>query len=297
MPGVSLDRTGPASRVYFSERLRLHYADWGNPEAPPLILLHGSRDHCRNWDWVAEKLRSEWHVLAPDLRGHGDSAWSPGAHYSMAGYLYDLAQLIHQQELPPVRIVSHSLGGMIALRYAGIYPERVERLVAIEGLGHSPKTLARRAERRIAERMRRWIDEQRALSGRLPRRYASIEEALHRMQEANPRLSPEQARHLTVHGVNQNEDGSYSWKFDNYVRSEPPYEMTQRETEELWQSILCPVLLVYGSESWASSPVEDGRARHFRNAEVWTVEGAGHWVHHDRLDLFADRATRFLRAR
>jgi pimeloyl-ACP methyl ester carboxylesterase len=295
MPSSSLERAGPASRVYFSERLRLHYADWGNPDAPPLILLHGSRDHCRNWDWVAEGLRRDWHVLAPDLRGHGDSAWSPGAHYSMAGYLYDLAQLIHQQELPPVRIIAHSLGGMIALRYAGIYPQRVERLVAIEGLGHSPRGLAKRAERSIAERMRHWIGEQRALSGRLPRRYASIEEALGRMQEANRRLSPEQARHLTVHGVNQNEDGTYSWKFDNYVRSEAPYEMMRAEIEELWGAILCPILLVYGSESWASNPLKDGRARHFRNAQVLTIEGAGHWVHHDRLDLFLEIVGRFLK--
>jgi pimeloyl-ACP methyl ester carboxylesterase len=98
-----------------------------------------------------------------------------------------------------------------------------------------------------------------------------------------------------VYGVNQNEDGTYSWKFDNYVRSMPPYEMTQSETEELWSSILCPVLLVYGSESWASNPLEDGRARHFRNAEVVTFEGAGHWVHHDRLDAFLDIVGRFLK--
>ena len=66
------DTVGPTSRVFFSQRLRLHYVDWGNPSAPPLVLLHGGRDHCRNWDWVAERLRSEWHIIAPDLRGHGD---------------------------------------------------------------------------------------------------------------------------------------------------------------------------------------------------------------------------------
>ena len=74
--------------------------------------------------------------------------------------------------------------------------------------------------------MRTWIDEQRGLSGRLPRRYPTIEDAWKRMQEENKHLSPEQARHLTQHGVNQNEDGTYSWKFDNYVRSWPPYDMT-----------------------------------------------------------------------
>ena len=67
---------GPTSRIYFSQRLRLHYVDWGNPDAPPLLLVHGGRDHCRNWDWVAQALRHDWHVIAPDLRGHGDSQWS-----------------------------------------------------------------------------------------------------------------------------------------------------------------------------------------------------------------------------
>ena len=63
--------TGPTSQTYISQRLRLHYADWGNPTAPPLILLHGGRDHCRNWDWVAQDLRRDFHIIAPDLRGHG----------------------------------------------------------------------------------------------------------------------------------------------------------------------------------------------------------------------------------
>jgi pimeloyl-ACP methyl ester carboxylesterase len=283
---MMIDGSGPTSRTYFSQRLRLHYVDWGNPAAPPLLLVHGGRDHCRNWDWVAAALRHDWHILAPDLRGHGDSQWSLSANYTIAACVYDLAQLIHQQELAPLRIVGHSLGGMIALRYAGIYPECVEKLVAIEGLGASPRRLAERARQGPEARMRGWIEEGRGLAGRLPRRYASLEDALGRMQEANRHLSPEQARHLTEHGVNQNEDGTYSWKFDNYVRLEPPYEMAQAEIEELWGRIACPTLLVYGRESWASDPVKDGRARHFRHARFVDVEGAGHWVHHDRLDEF-----------
>jgi pimeloyl-ACP methyl ester carboxylesterase len=295
MSSGTKDRSGPTSRIFFSQRLRLHYVDWGNAAAPPLLLLHGGQDHCRNWDWVAERLRQEWHIIAPDLRGHGDSQWSPDGNYSMAGYLYDLAQLIHQQHLAPVTIIAHSLGGNIALRYAGIYPENLRRLVAIEGLGPSPKMLAERGKRTIAERMQKWIDEQRGLAGRLPRRYASIEEAFKRMQEANQHLSPEQARHLTQHGVNQNEDGTYSWKFDNYVRAWPPYDMTVSEVEQLWSRIDCPTLLVYGKESWASNPLEDGRIKYFKTARVESFDKAGHWVHHDRLDGFVDLVRNFLR--
>jgi pimeloyl-ACP methyl ester carboxylesterase len=291
---IDLDSSGPTSRIYFSQRLRLHYVDWGNPAAPPLLLIHGGRDHCRNWDWVATALRRDWHVLAPDLRGHGDSQWSPDGNYSTAAYVYDLAQLIHQQELAPVTIVAHSLGGHIAIRYAGVFPDNLRRLVAIEGLGPSPRQMAARSAIPIAERMQRWVVEQRALAGRLPRRYATIEDALRRMQEANAHLSPEQARHLTQHGVNQNEDGTYSWKFDNYVRTDSAYGMTQNEIEQLWERIACPTLLVYGKESWAANPEQDGRLRHFQDARIVSVEGAGHWVHHDRLDAFLALLRSFL---
>lgn len=288
--------SGPTSRVYFSQRLRLHYVEWGNPDAPPLLLVHGGRDHCRNWDWVAARLRRDWRIIAPDLRGHGDSQWSASGNYGMAGYIYDLAQLIHQLNIAPVTILAHSLGGSIALRYAGIYPQNVRRLVAIEGLGLSPHALRDRGKKPIEERMRLWIGEQRALSGRLPRRYASIADAFKRMQEENKHLSPEQALHLTQHGVNQNEDGTYSWKFDNYVRAWPPYDMPQADAEQLWAQIACPTLLVYGKESWASNPLDDGRARHFKNARVVSFDGAGHWVHHDRLEAFLDVVTPFLTA-
>jgi len=285
---------GPTSRHFISQRLRMHYVDWGNPGAPPLLLVHGGRDHCRNWDWVAQALRRDWHVICPDLRGHGDSQWSPDGNYSMSAYIYDLAQLIHQQNLAPVTIVSHSLGGNICLRYTGIYPDKVRKLVAIEGLGPSPKMLAERVTKSMTERMTAWIDEQRRLSGRLPRRYPTIEDAFARMQAENKHLSAEQARHLTQQGVNQNEDGTYSWKFDNYVRMNPPYDMTYDAIESLWARIVCPTLLVYGKESWASNPQQDGRLAHFKTAKVVEFENAGHWVHHDRIDAFVDTVRGFI---
>ena len=285
---------GPTSNTFISQRLRLHYVTWGDPEAPPLLLLHGGRDHCRNWDWVASDLARDWHIYAPDLRGHGDSGWSPDGNYSISAFVYDLAQLIHQRDLAPLPIIAHSLGGNIALRYTGIYPEKVSRVLAIEGLGPSPKMIATRFGRPIGERLRGWIDEQRELSRRQPRRYASIDEALSRMQAENKHLSPEQARHLTVHGVLQNEDGSYSWKFDNYVRSFAPADISLEDQHALWNAIECPTRLVYGTESWASNPAEDGRLAHFRNATVSRYERAGHWVHHDRTADFIAEARAFL---
>jgi pimeloyl-ACP methyl ester carboxylesterase len=285
---------GPTSQSFISQRLRLNYVDWGNPNAPHLILLHGGRDHCRNWDWVAADLRRDYHVIAPDLRGHGDSAWSLSGDYSTAAFVYDLAQLIHQQKLAPVRIVAHSLGGSIALRYAGCFPETVSKLVAIEGMGPSPSQLAERVTRSPVERMRSWVAETRKLAGRVPRRYATIEDAFHRMQAENRHLTEDQARYLTVHGAMQNEDGSYSWKFDNYVRSFSPADFTADELQRIWANISCPILLINGKESWASNPETDGRAKVFKDARVVEFEGAGHWVHHDRLEAFLETVRAFL---
>jgi pimeloyl-ACP methyl ester carboxylesterase len=285
---------GPTSHSFVSQRLRLHYVDWGNPTAPPLILVHGGRDHCRNWDWVAQELRRDYHIIAPDLRGHGDSAYSPSGDYSMSAFVYDLAQLIHQKGFPTVRIVAHSLGGSIALRYAGAFPETVTRLVSIEGMGPSPAMLAARTQRTPAERLRNWVSETRTLAGRLPRRYATLEEAYGRMQAENRHLTPEQARYLTIHGASQNEDGTYSWKFDNYVRSFSPADFSHEDQQALWANINCPVLLVNGKESWASNPETDGRAAHFKDVRVVEFERAGHWVHHDRLEGFLAEVRAFL---
>lgn len=286
---------GPTSHSYISQRLRLHYVDWGNPDAPPLLLVHGGRDHCRNWDWVAEALRHDYHIIAPDLRGHGDSEWMLGGGYVLPDFIYDIAQLVHQNELAPVNIVSHSLGGIISLAFTGLFPEKVRRVVAIEGLGLSPKREASLKEQASHERMQTWVEELRANSARQPRRYPSLREAWERMQEANPHLTPEQARHLTVHGVNRNEDGTYSWKFDNYTRVNAPHGLSPSRIRELWGRIDCPTLLVRGSESWASDPAIDGRLELFNSAHSVNIDAAGHWVHHDQLDEFLGHVRSFLK--
>jgi pimeloyl-ACP methyl ester carboxylesterase len=135
---------GPTSHNYYSQRLKLHYVDWGNASSPPLLLIHGGRDHARNWDWVALALRHDYHIIAPDLRGHGDSEWARGGQYALIDYVLDIAQLLDQLQLFPITIIGHSLGGGIACQYSGIYPERVKRLVALEGLGPPPEYMQRR---------------------------------------------------------------------------------------------------------------------------------------------------------
>lgn len=286
---------GPTSNSFISQRLRLHYVDWGNPGAPPLILQHGGRDHCRSWDWVAEELAKDWHVIAPDLRGHGDSAWAPDGNYEINAFVYDFAQLVHTLGHDEVTIVAHSLGGNIASRFTGLYPEKVRRFVNIEGLGPSPKTRAEREAAGYANRFREWIDKRRAAAGRIPRRYPSIEAAYARMKEENTFLTDEQARHLTIHGASRNEDGTWSWKFDPYLNVWPFEDVPEFRTEELWAEISCPMLLLYGANSWASNPEKDGRLDVFNNdPRVIEFENAGHWLHHDQFDRFMKEIRAFL---
>ena len=289
-----MPRSGPTSHVYFSQRLRLHYVDWGNEEAPPMLLVHGGRDHCRNWDWVAEDLSRDYHIIAPDLRGHGDSQWMIGGDYNQIDYIYDIAQLLRQTKMTPVTIIGHSLGGSVSLAYSGVYPETVTQLVSIEGMGPPPSITGGREKWDTHTRLQDWVNNLRQLAGRLPRRYPTLEEAFHRMQTENPHLSEAQARHLTIHGSNQNEDGTYSWKFDNYVRTFPPIGLSPKQTQALYARIACPALLVYGAESWASNPAADGRADAFADARVERIDNAGHWAHHDRLDTFLSIVRDFL---
>ena len=260
--GFSMPKGGPTSHIYFSQRLRLHYVAWGDRDAPPLLLVHGGRDHCRNWDWVAEDLRHDYHIIAPDLRGHGDS------------------RVVERRRLHAARL---------RLRHrAAAEPDE-------DDAGDDHRALARRfdfaelhrpvsRDGREARRHRRHgaaaahVEDDRASSRRTnvftsgstvcakwpaARRVAttSLEEAFQRMQEENPHLSADQARHLTIHGSNQNEDGTYSWKFDNYVRAFFPVGLSPHQSDELYGRITCPTLLIRGTESWASDPEKDGRAK------------------------------------
>jgi pimeloyl-ACP methyl ester carboxylesterase len=284
----------PRSRSFTSQRLRLHVVDWGNEAAPPLVLVHGGRDHARSFDDVARALRGSWHVVAPDLRGHGDSEWAVGGSYAMAEFVLDLAALVDQLGPAPVVLVGHSLGGAIVLHYAGLRPERVRKVAAIEGLGASPAMRAELLALSAAERLERFVDAVRASDAREPRRYASLADAAARMREQNAFLSEAQALHLSRHAARRHDDGSYVWKYDPYILTPSAARPDFEGLEALWARIACPVLLVRGASSWASDPVLDGRAAAFRDARLVNVEGAGHWVHHERLDAFLEALVEFL---
>ena len=181
----------PASHYFYSDRLKLQFWDWGTEGKPVLILVHGTRDHARSWDWIARALRDEYHVYALDLRGHGNSAWAPGALYSVPEHILDLTVFADIIGEYPVRLIGHSLGAMVSLYFSGTYPEKVAKLVAIEGVGVGPLGSAPKP---ASERMRKWIEKTRNLEERAVRTYANLAAAVARMKEANPFLTDEVAR-------------------------------------------------------------------------------------------------------
>ncbi len=270
---------GPVRWFHESQRLRLACWAWGDEAAPPLLLLHGGRDHARSWDRIAGAFAADHYVVAPDLRGHGDSDWSPGGDYPVSGNAIDLIALTERLR-GPARVICHSFGGQVAFLAAGAWPERFASIVAVEARVPAPEETP---PPMTPARFREYAEGRRALERRGPRVYPDVESAARRMGEANPRLSPAQARRLAAHGVRE-ADGGYVWKFDNWARHGARRDdFTHDEMRAFLAAVACPVLLVVGGEAGAKrgmARLADG----FPRARATVVEGAGHWVQHDAPD-------------
>lgn len=281
----------PVSKTYVSQGLKLHYLDWGNAAAPPLVLLHGAWDHAHSWDWVARELRNDWHIIALDLRGHGDSEWSPDGAYLSPYHLLDFADLVDTLGYAQIDIVAHSFGGNPATRFAGLYPERVRKLVLVDAMGPTAPAIARWDEMGPVKRTREWLEKRRE-AGKTPRRFATIEEAAGRLMKTNKLLSAEQAQHLALHGVRRHPDG-FSWKHDPVVGNFLPEDFAV-DLAEYWRYITAPTLICWGPESWTTNPATDGRSEYFRDHRNLTFENAGHWLHHDQFEQFVSALREFL---
>ncbi|MCC6778044.1 MAG: alpha/beta hydrolase [Hyphomicrobiales bacterium] len=279
---------GPSAGFFESQGLRLHYVDWGNTGAPPLVLVHGGRDHCRSWDTLARALAPHFHVVAPDLRGHGDSEWAKGSSYSLADYVYDLSRLLAHLELDRVILVGHSMGGMVSLVYAGTFPERVTRLAVLDGIVTYPG----RTAPPIHEQIARWVGELDAIAARKPRRLPSIAEGAARMAAHNKRLTPEQALFLAGHALRQHAEGGFTWKFDEYQSARAPYRLSPDDHAALWARIDCPTLLMRAAESMLPDP--EPALAYLRTARLVRIAGAGHWLHHDQPEAVLAELKAFL---
>jgi pimeloyl-ACP methyl ester carboxylesterase len=270
----------PVAGTWRSLGLELAYSEWGDKGSPPLVLLHGVRDHGRSWDQVAQAFSGDWRVVAPDLRGHGDSQWSPDSAYIASYHVLDLALLVEALGPAPVTIVAHSFGANVAARFTAAFPERVAKLVMIDGMGPAPKAREEWARRGLVRRTRDFIEQQVGP----PRRkvMASLDEATAKQKAANPRLSDEMARHIARHGVRAEGDG-FVWKYDPKVIAYPPEDFAA-DDRTVWAEVTVPTLLCWGRHSWTNNPAEDGRAELYRDHRMRVFDHAGHWVHHDQFD-------------
>lgn len=281
--------TKPVQRFVESQRLRISYWDWGNAGAPPLVLVHGGRDHARSWDRIAEAFQREYHVVALDLRGHGDSDWSPGGNYGLPDNALDLVRVIEATG-SPARVVSHSYGGAVSLVAAGTYPEHFSRLAVMEGT-HSLNPPE--SDTVTPGWVRRWGDRLRSFETQKPRVYPDIAAAATRMKEANQRLPDDLLPGLAAYASRPLGDG-YVWKYDLWVNGRTSMELRRDELPAFWEAIACPVLLLVGEDSPQRRRQHPAPGQHFRDSRTVEIAGAGHWMHHDQTDAVIPELRAFL---
>jgi pimeloyl-ACP methyl ester carboxylesterase len=288
------DHTEPVSRFYTSQGIRLHCVDWGNHGKPILILIHGGMDHARSWDPVARVLKHDFHVVVPDLRGHGDSSWAPGSMYSLLDSVLDTVCLIEELHSDSVSIIGHSYGAAVSFLYTGFYPEKVKKLVLIEGGGITSSRMSLKREDPIWERIPKWIESVQTTEKRPRSRFKSISDAEARIRKRLPFLPDEQIQHLAYHGVTRNDDGTYSWKYDEFSKILSPIRFNEQDLDGLYKRICCPVLFLYGSKGWSGDMLDKKENSHAHHMISVEIPGAGHWPHHERFDDFIEKVTSFL---
>jgi len=268
---------------------RLHIRRWGDPEAPTLFLLHGWMDVSASFQFVVDELRGDWNIIAPDWRGFGPSDWL-NRPYFFAEHLGDLEAILDRYApTGQVRLAGHSMGGILSCLYAGIRPERVARLITLEGFGIAP------TEPEMApERYQKWL-----LTLKQPPRmhvYADRAAFASRLQHTDRFLTAERATFLANHlariGDGENKAGQRRhgiiWNGDPWHKASSPYLFRLEESMAVWRKIVCPVLWVAGRQSWvirefATRPGDwEARQACFAKVEEKWIDNADHMLHHDQ---------------
>ena len=269
-----------------------HVLEWGRPGAPLLFLFHGWMDVAASWQFVVDALAGDRHVIAADWRGFGGTL-SPQDSYWMPDYQADIDALLrHYSPDAPADIVGHSLGGNVTTLYAGVRPERVRRLVNLEGLG-----LAGLSAEEAPLRMAQWLD-QMAKPPTLST-YASLDEVAARLMRNNPRLSAERAHFVAPHWAEPGADGRYVLRASPAHKIINPYIYRADEAAATWARITAPVLWVTARESghverFTNVPGYAERVARIRDRRHVWVEEAGHMLHHDQPERVATLIEEFL---
>jgi len=266
----------PQDKFVPADSLKLHYLDWGNPDAPLMLLLHGLCGDAHYWDFFAQDMKRDYHILALDQRGHGDSSWAET--YGPRDYVLDLEALIAELRLNNIVLIGHSMGGINAVIYTARHPDKVSRLVIVD-IG--PEIAAPGIKR---------MEEQRASE---PEVFNSEEEAIKYMKQLEPRHSEAFVQRQAWYALKRDDKGRLIFKYDRVLRS------TELQSPQwLWEylkEVICPTLLLHGMESdMLSRETAQREADTLVFGSVVDIEDAGHSVPGDNPDAFGAAVRSFL---
>ena len=256
----------PESKTLSVNGLSLHYLEWGKPEAPPIVCVHGYTSSAEAFNAPARHLQDRYRILALDVRGHGESAWSPTGAYRYADQASDLAAFAGQFGLDKFVLVGTSMGGIIAMAYAAEHAEQLRGLV-INDLGPDAEVGTQRITQMVGSR---------------PDEFATLEEAMAYRRSASPILaarSAEDQHELALGVLRRGAGGKWRWKMDpDYIRQRVEHGPPVRPP--LWpvlQALGCPTLLVWGTESDVLSEAQARRmVDTLPRGELVRVPGIGH---------------------
>ena len=286
--------------------LRHHVLQWGDasavtPQRPPLLMLHGWMDVAASFQFVVDALASDRFVLALDWRGFGLSDTPAVDTYWFPDYLGDLDAVLdallfgNDAPVAAIDLLGHSMGGNVAMLYAGLRPQRVRRLVNLEGFG-MPETRPQQAPKRYVQ----WLDELKQPAQL--RRYDSVDAVADRLRKTNPLLRPERAAWLAPHWSRQNVDGQWEILGDPAHKRANPMLYQKAEVLECWKLIQAPLLWVEGDQTdvakwWGNRYTKaefHERLSVVTKLEKHMLSPAGHMLHHDQPEALAARLEAFL---
>jgi pimeloyl-ACP methyl ester carboxylesterase len=292
MPEIYRPRRTPSHEQVVVRGLRHHVARWPGEGPELLVLLHGWMDTGDTFQFLVDSLPDRHRCLAPDWRGFGRTEWCADGYW-FPDYFGDLDALLDLWSPDaPVTLVGHSMGGNVATLYAGIRPERVRRVVCIEGFG-----LARTQPEQAPGRYREWLRQLRERQEFAS--FPSLEAFAHLLARRNPRLPPDRARFIAQAWTRQADDGSVRVTADPAHKRLNAVLYRREEAEACWREIIAPVLYVIAQQSeFLPRLGEDGlpenMARIVRRLEPCVISDASHMVHHERPDQLAREIEAFV---